>query len=137
MRLNRADIIAYHGDTYAPARDNCGHITLPSGEVVLMVTESGHHYGTQGEIVSFSEGQDGQLIANGDKTYIWSSQGSTGEAGKKGQQIRQAGDGVTMHLWTRARKADVSFEYRGTVTYQSHTGEKPMIVTFALQGGAV
>jgi hypothetical protein len=125
MRLKRADIIAHHGDSYSPARDNCGHITLPSGEVVLMVTESGHHYGQQGE--------------NGDQTYIWSSQGSTGEASKKGQQIRRAGpEGSTMHLWTRARKADVSFEYRGTVTYQSHTGEKPMIVTFALQqGGAV
>lgn len=119
MTRGRSDIIRQHGSTYNQGRDNCGHITLENGDVVLLVTETGHEY------------NNGGLQADG-TTYTWLSQNGTKAESKKGQQIQTAGTDTTVHLWTRPKKAAVKFSYRGTVTYIAHTGEQPMTVTFRL-----
>jgi hypothetical protein len=123
ITLGRADVIAAHGDTFNNGRDNCGHITLPSGDVVLLVTEQAHTYGTQG--------------INGNGHYHWISQRSTTPESKKGRDILAAGsEGARrVHLWSRARKADVRFTYRGTLAYVSHHGEAPMSVQFRVNTG--
>ena len=48
MTLGRSDIIRHHGSTYNQGRDNCGHITLENGDVVLLITETGHEYDNGG-----------------------------------------------------------------------------------------
>ena len=118
MILGRSDIIRHHGSTYNQGRDNCGHIPLESGDVVLLVTETGHEY------------NNGGLGADG--TYTWLSQHGTKPESKKGQQIQTAGTDTTVHLWTRPKKSAVKFSYRGTVTYLAHSGEQPMKVRFRL-----
>lgn len=70
---------------------------------------------------------------DGVDTFVWSSQTSTGPAGKKGREILNALDaGTQIHLWARRRKSDVAFVYLGLVTPVSHEGEKPMAVNFNL-----
>ena len=130
--LRRADIISAHGDTFNGGRDNCGHITLDDGSVVLLVTENGHHYGTQG----LAQGLSTEHPTQEEHEYCWTSQRATTAGSKRGRQIIHAGpEGTTVHLWTRTRKAHVAFSYRGTVTYVSHHGEAPMAVSFALDAG--
>lgn len=135
--LRRADIISAHGDTFNGGRDNCGHITLDDGSVVLLVTENGHHYGTQGLSTDHPTQDEYEFHTDtGGRSYRWTSQRATTAGSKRGRQIIHAGpEGTTVHLWTRTRKAHVAFSYRGTVTYVSHRGEAPMAVSFALDAG--
>ena len=122
MTLGRSDIIRHHGSTYNQGRDNCGHITLENGDVVLLITETGHEYDNGGL----------ETLSPTLSIYTWLSQNGTKASSKKGQQIQTAGTDTTVHLWTRPKKAAVKFTYQGTVTYLAHSGEQPMTVRFRL-----
>ena len=110
------DTETYYKHVHA-ALDHLPHITLDDGSVVLLVTETGHHYGTQG----LAQGLSTEHPTQEEHEYCWTSQRATTAGSKRGRQIIHAGpEGTTVHLWTRTRKAHVAFVYRGTVTYVSH-----------------
>ena len=122
--FKRQDIPPLYGLEYNPGNWQSGHVSLP-GHAVLFVTL------TKSEAIAY--GSEYVDHFDGVDTFVWSSQTSTGPAGKKGREILNALDaGTQIHLWARRRKCDVAFVYLGLVTPVSHEGEKPMAVTFRL-----
>ena len=75
----------------------------------------------------------------GHDTFVWQSQNRTAPSGKHGQLIiNHEKERFDVHLFVRHRrktregKAE-AFVYHGRVRYVSHTGSKPMTVTWRLQ----
>ncbi len=68
----------------------------------------------------------------------WESQATTGPEGAKGKRIiNQHADGRTIHLFVRyhtktAKGTGEPYTYCGTLSYQSHDGDRPIQVIFAL-----
>lgn len=126
QRFNRRDVPALFGLEFNPGNWNSGHVSLTErNAVVLFVTLSKSSDMTHG-----SEYEDYFESPN---VLVWSSQTSTGPESKKGREILGAeSNGTTIHLFTREKKSDIAFQYRGEVTPISHEGDRPMSVRFQL-----
>ena len=113
-----------YGLEYNPGNWRSGHVSIPP-HVVLFVTLK--------KSDAMAWGADYVDHFEGDSTFVWSSQTSTGPDGKKGREIIGALErGTFIHLWVRRRKTDVAFAYLGLVVPVSHEGAKPMSVRFRL-----
>lgn len=119
MTAKRHQIPELYRETYNPGNWNSGHVSLEH-HVVLFVTLQGGEYDKQGD-------RGGR--------FRWTSQNSCKPDSKKGREIVSAGSrgAKTVDLWTRARRSDVAFTYRGAVKYDAHTGSAPMRVWFVLR----
>ena len=114
---------AVHGDPDAKTNWQQGHVTLP-GQAILLVTL---------DKAGMVGGADYHDHFEGADSFIWSSQASTSPEGKRGREVLEALEtGIHLHLWARAKKSDSEFRYLGLVLPVSHTGSKPMSVTFRL-----
>ena len=123
-RFKRQDVPSLYGLEYNPGNWQSGHVSIPP-HVVLFVTL------TKSDAMTW--GADYVDHFEGDATFVWSSQTSTGPDGKKGREIIGALEsGTFIHLWARRRKNDVAFAYLGLVVPISHEGSKPMSVRFRL-----
>ena len=123
-RFKRQDVPPLYGLEYNPGNWQSGHVSIPP-HVVLFVTL------TKSDAMAW--GADYVDHFEGDSTFVWSSQTSTGPEGKKGREIIGALErGTFIHLWVRRRKTDVAFAYLGLVVPVSHEGTKPMSVRFRL-----
>ncbi len=126
QRFNRSDVPTLFGLDFNPGNWNSGHVSLADrNAVVLFVTLSKSSDMTHGSgYEDYFESPD---------VFVWSSQRSTGPELKKGREILDAeANGTAIHLFTRDKKTDVAFEYRGKVTPISHEGDRPMSVRFRL-----
>ncbi|NEK87936.1 DUF3427 domain-containing protein [Blastococcus saxobsidens] len=71
--------------------------------------------------------------------FQWESQSTTAESSPTGQRyVNHRAQGSTVHLFLRATKATEAggtppFMYAGPMTYQSHTGERPMRILWELE----
>jgi len=123
-RFKRQDVPSLYGLEYNPGNWQSGHVSIPP-HVVLFVTL------TKSEAMAW--GADYVDHFEGNDTFVWSSQTSTGPDGKKGREILGALEsGTFIHLWARRRKSDVAFAYLGLVVPVSHEGARPMSVRFRL-----
>jgi superfamily II DNA or RNA helicase/HKD family nuclease len=126
QRFNRRDVPALFGLEFNPGNWNSGHVSLAErNAVVLFVTLSKSSDMTHGsEYEDYFESPD---------VFVWSSQTSTGPESKKGREILGSeSNGTVIHLFTREKKSDIAFQYRGEVTPISHSGDRPMSVRFQL-----
>ncbi len=119
----RRDIQALHGDPDAKTNWQQGHVTLPGQAIMLVTLDKAGMVG----------GADYHDHFDSVDTFIWSSQASTSPEGKRGREVLEALETATrLHLWARAKKSDREFRYLGLLLPVSHTGSKPMSVTFRL-----
>lgn len=127
QRFKRQDVPPLFGVEYNPGNWNSGHVSLPHQRaVVLFVTLTKSDHMTHGsEYKDFFESPE---------VFVWSSQASVGPDSKKGREILEAEEhGTSIHLFTREKKADVAFTYRGLVGPLSHDGDRPMSVRFSVK----
>jgi superfamily II DNA or RNA helicase/HKD family nuclease/SOS-response transcriptional repressor LexA len=122
----RAEIPELFGLEFNKAVWESGHITPKNrDEQFLLVTLN-----KQGKIQAHQY-HDKFVDA---KTFKWQSQASTTIKSKKGQAILHH---EKVHLFVRKNKLEnkkaAPFYYLGRVDYQSHSGEKPLDVTWQLQ----
>lgn len=125
----REDIAPLFGATYSIGSWNAGHVSLSDqNAVVLLVT-----------INKQGKAKDHRYLDHwiNDRTFHWQSQNSTSPTSKKGRDvIEQEKNGVAIHLFVRESKLEngkgAPFVYQGKVSYQSHTGSRPMSVVFSL-----
>ncbi len=116
----RSDIPALYGAEFSPGNWNSGHVSIPGHAILFVTLEKSEHMTHGADYVDHFEGPD---------TFVWSSQNSVGPDSKKGHEILDAlSTGTQIHLWTRQKKTDVAFEYRGLVVPVSHSGDRPMSV---------
>lgn len=69
--------------------------------------------------------------------FHWQTQNQTSPDNKRGKEIiNHAGLDIALHLFVRENKLEsgkaAPFRYFGQVSYQSHSGSKPMSVRFEL-----
>ncbi len=65
--------------------------------------------------------------------FHWESQNTTREAGETGQRyINHAARGTHVLLFARQRREHSAYTFLGPMHYQSHTGERPMAITWKL-----
>jgi hypothetical protein len=123
-RRRRMAVAELYGEKYNPGNWNSGHISLP-GQVVLFVTLEKSRHMTAG-----AQYEDRLLSRD---SLLWSSQSSTTQKGKKGQELLRALDnGLQIHLWLRRVKTDVEFVYAGMACAVDDEGEKPIRITWRL-----
>ncbi|MCB1255844.1 MAG: DUF3427 domain-containing protein [Microthrixaceae bacterium] len=124
QRFKRDQVSIMFGLEFNQAKWNLGHVSLGE-DAVLFVTlnkSSAMQYGS--DYVDHFESPS---------QFVWASQNSVGPESKKGREVLDSpGNGVRIHLFVRAKKSDVAFEYCGLVEPVSHHGSKPMSVTFQL-----
>lgn len=106
----RAELADLYHDEYTPARWWTGWIEV-DGAILLLVTETGGKYGSQGRVLPTSD-------------YVWISQNSMAAQSKRGRMLMEGTKPI--HLWTRQEKGD-RFRFQGVHEYHSHSGNKPMI----------
>ena len=99
-----------------------GHVSHASDEI-LFVTLDKKGMSEQAQYDDYFESPE---------RFVWSSQNQTSPESNQGQKVLASpGNGRKVHLWVRRRKTG-SFTYCGLVLPLSHTGSKPMSVTFRL-----
>ncbi len=125
----REDIPELFGETFNPGNWHAGHIYLADHNAhVLLVTldKAG-----KANALKFHD------YFSGTTHFHWQSQNSTAPTNKRGQQIiNHEKEGAKVYLFVREHKLlgnkAAPFVYYGNVIYESHTGEKPMNVTWRL-----
>ncbi|HTO00820.1 MAG TPA: DUF3427 domain-containing protein, partial [Microthrixaceae bacterium] len=124
-RFRRDQVPEMFGVSYNPGNWQSGHISLGK-DVVLFVTLK--------KSSDMQHGSDYVDHFESETQMVWASQNSVGSTSKKGREVLNAvEDGTRLHLFVRAKKSDVAFEYCGQVEPVTHHGEKPMSVTFRLK----
>ena len=124
QRFRRQQVPPLFGQEFNPGNWNSGHVSL-GGDVVLFVTLA--------KSEDMAHGANYHDAFESPDIFVWSSQTSTRPDSKKGREILDAeANGPRIHLFTRAKKSDVAFEYRGRVVPISHEGSAPMSVRFRM-----
>jgi phage repressor protein C with HTH and peptisase S24 domain len=126
----REDIPALFGGEFNPGNWNSGQVVLSQKSAhVLLVTLS-----KRGRAISH------RYVDHwiDDRTFHWQSQNQTSPTDKRGREIIQHKQlGLTIHLFVREEKLaggkSAPFVYFGPVEYRSHSGSRPMSVTFELR----
>ena len=106
----RVEIAELYHDEYTPARWWTGWVEV-DGTILLLVTETGGKYGSQGRVLPLSN-------------YRWVSQNGMSSQSKRGRMLIEGTKPI--HLWTRQEKGD-RFRFQGVHAYHSHSGDKPMV----------
>lgn len=125
----REEIPALFGEVFNPGSWNVGHVVLNGKKAhILLVTLN-----KQGKAIEHRY-QDHWID---ESTFNWQTQNATTPESKRGQEIiRHEALGIDIYLFVRETKLQggkgAPFVYRGKVRYQSHTGSRPMSVTFSL-----
>jgi len=127
-KYRREDIPQYFGLSFNQGLWHSGHVCPKSmtDQILLVTLDKQGHVSDYRDVIDWNNG------------FIrWSSQNSTSKSNKRGQQIiNHVAERRKIHLFVRKHKLHnkkaANFTYLGTVTYDSHYGDKPMKVKFAL-----
>lgn len=117
------------GTEFNPGSWNSGHVVIPEAKAqALLVTLN-----KQGKAVDLRY-HDHWID---DRHFHWQTQNQTAPEGKRGREIIEHERlGIALHLFVRDHKLEngkaAPFVYCGRVRYQTHTGSRPMSVTFEL-----
>jgi superfamily II DNA or RNA helicase/HKD family nuclease/SOS-response transcriptional repressor LexA len=128
--MHREEIAGMFGVEFNPGSWNLGHVVLNEKRAhILLVTLSKRGKASEHRYRD-------QWID--ELTFMWSSQNQTSPEDKRGREIiEHLARGITIHLFVRENKLAggkaAPFLYHGPVEYLTHSGEKPMQVTFRLQ----
>jgi superfamily II DNA or RNA helicase/diadenosine tetraphosphate (Ap4A) HIT family hydrolase/HKD family nuclease len=120
----RAPVPAFFGDEYSFGKwGQSGHVTTGLSDVLFVTTvKEGMDQGS--EYTDYFAGPD---------RLVWSSQNATSPETTKGRGVLESpSNGRLVHLWARKRAKEVAFTYCGVLIPLTHSGAKPMSVTFRL-----
>jgi SOS-response transcriptional repressor LexA len=130
QRFMREEIPPLFGAEFNAGSWNSGHVVIPQRNAhVLLVTLN-----KQGKAEDLRY-QDHWID---ERHFHWQTQNQTAPDNKRGKEIiHHAALGIALHLFVRENKLEngkaAPFRYHGQVKYQSHSGSKPMSVSFELQ----
>lgn len=129
QRFMREDIPVLFGTEFNAGSWNSGHVVIPGCRAhVLLVTLN-----KQGKAEDLRY-QDHWID---EQHFHWQTQNQTAPDNKRGNEIiNHESLGIGLHLFVRENKLEsgkaAPFKYCGQVSYQSHSGSKPMSVRFEL-----
>lgn len=123
-QVKRAAVPELYGHEFNAGNWNSGHVSLADRVILFITLNKGSEMATGADYVDHFESPS---------ELVWSSQASTEPDSKKGREVLESpANGKTVEAWVRRKKSDVAFTYMGRVVAMSHTGAKPMSVSFRM-----